>query len=80
LPDFSWCKIPKLENIPKDQLNIPKKPDKIPNGNKIYQMAIKFTKIFYATAFKNIQKLWFLVWKYIYYLAILFAMRWKIEL
>jgi hypothetical protein len=31
LPDFSWYKIPKTGK-------------NIPNGHKIYQMAIKFTK------------------------------------
>jgi hypothetical protein len=37
LPDFSRDKIPKWEKCAKQQTNIP-------NGHKIYQMAIKYTK------------------------------------
>jgi hypothetical protein len=35
LPDFSWYRIPKRKNIPKDQPKFPKKPNDIPNGHKI---------------------------------------------
>jgi hypothetical protein len=34
LPDFSWYNIPKLENTPK-------RLQKIPNGHKIHEMAVK---------------------------------------
>jgi hypothetical protein len=37
LPDFSWYKIPKRENISKW-------PTNIPNDHKIYPMAIEYTK------------------------------------
>jgi hypothetical protein len=38
-----------------------KKLNNIPNGHKMDQMDIKFTKVFYAKAFKNIFKLGFLI-------------------
>jgi hypothetical protein len=40
----------------KGSLNIPKKHNNIPNGHKIYQMAIKYTKNIHAYAFQNILK------------------------
>jgi hypothetical protein len=42
LPDFSWYKIPKRENIPNKHIpNIPKWPQNVANGRKMDQMAIK---------------------------------------
>jgi hypothetical protein len=39
-------------------------PHNIPNGRKIYQMAIKYTNIFYGKTLQNLTKLGFLVWTY----------------
>jgi hypothetical protein len=34
LPDFSWYSIPKRENIPKNQLSIPKELNNLTNGHE----------------------------------------------
>jgi hypothetical protein len=36
---------------------------KLPIGRKIYQMAIKYTKIFHSKTVQNLPKIEFLVWK-----------------
>jgi hypothetical protein len=46
LPDFSWYNIPKREKYTKWLQNIP-------NGYKIYQMAIKYTNIFNLALLNN---------------------------
>jgi hypothetical protein len=46
----------------------------IPNGNKTYQMVVKYsqnTNIFYSKALQNLPKFGFLVRKYMYHLATL---------
>jgi hypothetical protein len=47
----------KTVNYTKGSLNISKKLNNIPSGHKIYQIDLKFTQVFYAKAFKKIQKL-----------------------
>jgi hypothetical protein len=53
---FLGTNIPKLEKYTKG-------PQTTPNGDKFYQMAVKYTNIFHSMALQNIPKVGFLVLK-----------------
>jgi hypothetical protein len=56
LPDFSWSESTKTGKVYQMTTNYTKRPYIIPNGNKLYQMAVKYANIFHPKALQNIPK------------------------
>jgi hypothetical protein len=55
--------IPKPEKCTMRTQNVPNGDKYIPNGHKIFKMAIKYINIFQSEALEIFPKLEFLVWK-----------------
>jgi hypothetical protein len=60
---FFLLQLTKTEKICQSTITYTKKPLNMPNGYKIYQVAIKYTNIFHRMTLQNLSKLLFLVWK-----------------
>jgi hypothetical protein len=59
LPDFSWYNKPKRGNIYQIIIKYTKCQQNVPNGRKIDQMAIIYTKIFHCNSLQNLAKVGF---------------------
>jgi hypothetical protein len=63
LPDFSWYIIPKRGKMYQMNTKCTEWLKNIPNGCKIFQIAINYINIFQSRALQNLPKVGFLVWK-----------------
>jgi hypothetical protein len=64
LPDFSWCNVPKREEVYQMTTKYTKQLAHLLNRLKIYQITTKCTNLFHSKALQNIPTLGILVWKY----------------